>query len=134
MSPCVSQEPRRLERQKACLIDRHPAIRDDVPVAAEVHERLADATRECPFAHQVEGLFGGPDGAHAVMDASGAEPPWRDLEAAPGARIILVSGTRTFSNAISAWPAVRPGAEDGHHRRIGNARASIGTITIEWRW
>ena len=74
--------PRGFQRQQPCLFDGHAGIGDHVDIAAELGQRLAESdTGHGAFAHQFQRVFGGTDGAHAVVDAAWAKAALRNLEA-----------------------------------------------------
>src|SRR6185312_7619435 len=73
----------RLQRQQPALLDGDARLRDALQRHRLFRDRLAERdARLGALAHFLERVFRLADGAHAVMDASGAEPPLRDLEAA----------------------------------------------------
>ena len=86
---------------------RASAMRSCVTVCSA--SGLPNATRcvDAP-AHGLERALGDADQPHAVVDAPGAEPPLRDLEAAALAEQQVRSRARARPrNSTSAWP---PGA------------------------
>ena len=76
-------QPRGLEREQPRLLDGHARVGDDVAIAAQHRQRLAEGdARERPLAHELQGPFGGADDAHAMVDAARTQPPLSDLKTA----------------------------------------------------
>ena len=76
-------QPRRLHREQARLFDRDARLGDALLDHALVGEGLAERDPLLrPLAHELERLLGHADGAHAVVDAAGAEAGLRDREPA----------------------------------------------------
>ena len=69
-------------------------------------DRLAEGdARLDAAAHGFQRALGQADQAHAVMDAAGAEPALRDLEAAAFAEQQIATPARArLSKVISPWP------------------------------
>ena len=76
-------QPRRFEGEQTGLLDLDAAVGDPLLDHALLGEALAERDPALdPTAHQLEGPFGDPDAAHAVVDATGAEPGLRHGEPA----------------------------------------------------
>ena len=74
---------RGLEHHQAHGLDIDANARDHFDVLAELNDRFAKRfPGDGPLHEEVQRPLSLPDRAHAVMDASGAEPDLRDLEAA----------------------------------------------------
>src|SRR5258708_4567333 len=72
-------QPRGVERVEAGLVDRHPRLGDLLADDTLLGQRPAECgTGNRSAAHVFEGTFGNTDRAHAVVDATGAEPRLRD--------------------------------------------------------
>ena len=73
--------PGGVQRQQPGLVDRDPGVGDALAVAAEVHQRLAEGgARQPALDGQLERHLGLADQPHAVVHATGTEPPLGDLE------------------------------------------------------
>src|SRR5436189_189789 len=74
---------RGLEHQEARRFDHDAGLGDALLRHRALGDGLAERhPLEAPLAHMLERALGDPDQAHAVVDASGSEPPLCDLEAA----------------------------------------------------
>ncbi len=83
---------------------RLSAMRSCVTVCSATGVPKATRDLRAP-AHALERALGEPDQPHAVMDAPGAEPALRDLEAAAFAEQHVRRPARaTLSNTTSPWP------------------------------
>src|SRR5882757_10124682 len=76
-----------LEHHQPHRLDLAACLRDDLHIAAEMGDLLAEGLAGEPtLHHQVERLLGLADGAHAMMDAARPEAELRDLETATFAK------------------------------------------------
>ena len=78
---------RSFQYHQAHRFDVDPRSADDLEVSPQLDNRLAERdTAHSTADHQVECFFGGPDRAHAVMDAARPQPKLADFEAASFAK------------------------------------------------
>ena len=128
--------PRGLQREEARLFDLHARLGDALADDTLVGERLAERDAHLrAHAHQVERTFGEADGAHAVVDAAGAEAGLRDREAAAFlAEQVLLRDAHVLPQrlAVAAALGVPEHGQPAHARSTPGA--SIGTRIIDCRW
>jgi hypothetical protein len=80
----VVHHPGGLQGQETRLFDVHARVGDDIDVRPEPRQGLAEGLAgRGAAAHEFQGALCGAEGAHAVVNPSGAEAALGDLEAAP---------------------------------------------------
>ncbi len=83
----IVHHPGGLEGQQARLLYIHAGLGDDIDIAAQARQRLAEGdTRDRALAQQLERFLRRADRAHAVVDAAGAQATLGNLETAACAR------------------------------------------------
>src|SRR5208282_6931478 len=87
-------------------------------------EAAVGEARVRPLAHQFERSLGDPDGAHAVVDASRAEPRLRDGEAAA----FLAEYVGHRHAAVLVDYLAMPAAADVAHHRHGANQVESGSV------
>ena len=128
--------PRRLERQQAGLLDLHAGLRDAFAHDTLVGERLPERdARLRAHAHELERPLREPDGAHAVVDAAGAEAGLRDREAAAFlAEEVLLRYPHVLPNGLAVTATFGVPEHGKAARTTVTPGASIGTRIIDCRW
>ena len=87
----VIHHPGGFQGEQAGLFDVHAGLGDDIHVAPQPRQRLAEGNpRHRALAQQAQGFFRRADGAHAVVDAARAEASLGYLETAAGAEDDIV--------------------------------------------
>ena len=102
-------QPRGLQHEQPGLLDPDPGLGDPVLDDALLGQRLAErGPGQGPGTHELQGLLGGSDHPHAMVDAPGSQPRLRDREPLALARDEVFLGDVHVGEVDLGVAAVRP--------------------------